>query len=102
MFPFRYGRRNFMEIRGPLVAPVAAACGGVVAVCRPPCRVVGLGGGGVFVSRELHSGRMRLCVTSPRPISTGRLRALLPSTSGLSTQSSSGGLTRLTRWETSS
>src|SRR5690349_14284244 len=34
--------------------------------------------------------------TSPRPISTGRLRALLPSTSGLSTQSSTGGLTRLT------
>jgi hypothetical protein len=34
-------------------------------------------------------------VTSPRPISTGRLRALLPSTSGLSTQSSAGGLTRL-------
>ena len=33
--------------------------------------------------------------TSPRPISTGRLRVSLPSTSGLSTQSSTGGLTRL-------
>ena len=56
------------------------------------------------VTREPHSGRATSISskTSPRPISTGRLRVLLPSTSGLSTQSSTGGLTRLTRWETSS
>jgi hypothetical protein len=53
------------------------------------------------VSQEPHSGRehrRKVVVrvkTSPRPISTGRLRALLPSTSGLSTQCSAGGLTRL-------
>jgi hypothetical protein len=64
------------------------------------------GGGGAdrpTITREPHSGRATsLCKTSPRPISTGRLRVSLPSTSGLSTQSSTGGLTRLTRWETSS
>jgi hypothetical protein len=55
------------------------------------------GGVGVWVrySGTAQWTRSIFVGTSPRPISTGRLRTSLPSTSGLSTQSSPGGLTRL-------
>jgi hypothetical protein len=48
-----------MEIRGPLVAPVAAACGGVVAVCRRPRSV--LLGWGVGVCSYLGSFTVDAC-----------------------------------------
>ena len=104
------GRLNFRVRNGAGCFPPAMAAVTLSSCRTGPPGVRGGGCGSLLGNRIVDAQRLRSrgcfcgggCVTTPRPISTGRLRALLPSTSGLSTQSSAGGLTRLSRWETSS
>jgi hypothetical protein len=85
VFPFRYGRRNSIEL---CLTKTWSAPEELVLV---PDR----NSGTTQWTRNIFEGQaLGLLV----PVGY----ALLLYTSGLSTQSSTGGLTRLTRWETSS
>ena len=99
MFPFRYGRRNSGGN-----TRTHGSCGGVSKL------ILLFLANGLLVS-ELRSGRGHhqsmvccgdVCVGQALGLLVPVGWALLLYTSGLSTQSSTGGLTRLTRWETSS
>ena len=74
MFPCRYGRRNVVNLFTCVCCPVSGARMRVgVCGCRVGLLVQILDGGRVFGCAVWFLGGVGVWVTSPRPISTGRL-----------------------------